>query len=164
VRVLLAVPGILGDHVKGSSDGGFGLVDLHQDDRYGHPGPGFLVMCAQLPPRPRAQKSLTRGTPHDHGASWVVYGVCRGAIEQTKFRWVATDGQWLSPELRESERFVQREGDVAFFLPGEIHKTAAVSDGPAVVVRVEGRAMDRVTRHRYAPETNAVEMFQVAGR
>jgi hypothetical protein len=90
--------------------------------------------------------------------------VYRGAIEQTKFRWVLPGGQWLSPELRESERFVQREGAVAFFLPGEIHKTATVSDGPAVVLRIEGQAMDRVTRHRYDPETNAVEMFQAAGR
>jgi len=90
--------------------------------------------------------------------------VYRGAIEQTKFRWIFPDGQWLSPELCESERFVQREGDVAFFLPGEIHKTATVSDGPAVVLRIEGQAMDRVTRHRYDSQTHAVEMFQAAGR
>jgi predicted metal-dependent enzyme (double-stranded beta helix superfamily) len=161
---LLTQPGCLDDRVHLAAETGFGRVNLHLDDTYGHPGPGFLVMCALLPPSPQAQRSLTHGTPHDHGASWVVYGVYQGAIEQTRFRWSYPDGQWTSPALPADERFVQHEGEVAFFLPGEIYKTATVSDGPALVLRVEGQAMERVIRHRYDQDANTAEMFQAAGR
>lgn len=161
---LLSIPGCLDQRVHLSADSRFGRVNLHCDEQYGHPEPGFLVMCALLPPSAQAVKSLTRGTPHDHGASWVVYGVYHGAIEQTKFAWHYSEGQWTTPTLEPSGQFVQREGEVAFFLPGEIHKTATVSDDAALVLRVEGQAMDRVVRHRYNLADSTAEMFQSAGR
>lgn len=161
---LLAVPHCLKDHVDLSPESGFGRVNLHCDEHYGHPGPGFLVMCALLPPSAQATASLTRGTPHDHGASWVVYGVYQGAIEQSKYTWSYPSGQWTSPHLQASETFVQNEGDIAFFLPGEIHKTATVSETAALVLRVEGQAMDRVVRHRYNLADHSAQMFQSAGR
>ncbi len=161
---LLAHPGCLDHHVNLSPETGFGRVDLHCDEHYGHPGPGFLVMCALLPPSQRATPSLTRGTPHDHGASWVVYGVYKGAIEQYKYIWSYPDGQWTSPHLEASSQLVQNEGDIAFFLPGEIHKTATVSETAALVLRVEGQAMDRVVRHRYNLTDSSAQMFQSAGR
>jgi predicted metal-dependent enzyme (double-stranded beta helix superfamily) len=164
MRQLLAVPGCLDEQLQGSPEGGFWRVNLHLDDTYGHPGPGFLVMCAFLPPSRQATKSLTRGTPHDHGASWVAYGIYQGAIEQTTYCWSHPEGQRTAPVLVENERFVQDVGEVAFFLPGEIHKTATISDEPAVALRVEAQAMDRVVRHRYNPETQTAEMFQAAGR
>jgi predicted metal-dependent enzyme (double-stranded beta helix superfamily) len=164
MRQLLAVPGCLDERLQGSPEGGFGRVNLHLDDTYGHPGPGFLVMCAFLPPSRQATQSLTRGTPHDHGASWVAYGIYQGAIEQTTYCWSHPEGQRTAPVLVENERFVQDVGEVAFFLPGEIHKTATISDEPAVALRVEAQAMDRVVRHRYNPETQTAEMFQAAGR
>ncbi len=85
----------------------------------------------------------------------MVYGVYKGAIEQTKYKWTYTkDGDWMSPELRTSERFVQRPGDVAFFLPGEIHTTTSVGSEPPVVIRLEAQWLDRVLRHAYNPEKN----------
>jgi hypothetical protein len=161
---LLAIPGCLDERLDLSSKAGFGRVNLHLDETYGHPGPGFLVMCAFLPPSRQATKSLTRGTPHDHGASWVAYGIYQGAIEQTTYHWQHPDGQRTAPLLAEKERFVQNVGEVAFFLPGEIHKTATISDVPAVALRVEAQVMGRVVRHRYDPETHTAEMFQAAGR
>ena len=162
-RLLLA-PHSLEGHVDLSSEAGFGRVDLHCDEHYGHPGPGFLVMCALLPARAGATPSLTRGTPHDHGASWVVYGVYQGAIEQSKYAWRYPSGQRTSPRLELSEQYVQNEGDIAFFLPGEIHKTTTVSETAALVLRVEGQAMDRVVRHRYNLTDHSAQMFQSAGR
>lgn len=165
MQQLLAVPGCLDAELDLSSRQGFGRVNLHLDDRYGHPGPGFLVMCALLPPSGQAKKGLTRGTPHDHGASWVAYGIYQGAIEQTTYHWVyPPEGQRTSPLLQERERFVQSVGDVAFFLPGEIHKTATIGDELAVALRVEAQAMNHVVRHRYDPQTHTVEMFQADGR
>ena len=81
-------------------------------------GDGFLLMCG-------VQRPGQDNAPHDHGDSWVVYGVYKGAIEQTKWRWVYPDSDWTSPEIKSAENYVQKEGEVAFFLPGEIHTTAA---------------------------------------
>ena len=33
------------------------------------------------------QRPVQDNLPHDHGTTWVVYGVYQGAIEQTKWRW-----------------------------------------------------------------------------
>src|SRR6266852_2525307 len=105
MRELLAVPGWLEEKLQSLPKGGYGRVDLHMDDKYGHPEPGFLAMCS------------------------------------------AQD--WTSPELKPAERYVQREGEVAFFLPGEIHTTKNVHDGRSLVFRLEGQRLDRVLRHRY---------------
>jgi hypothetical protein len=127
MKDLLARPDLL-EEINRRSGGKPGRVDLHIDDKYGHPGPGFCLMTSL--PGPGSEGAGGR-LPHDHGASFVVYGVCKGAIEQTKYKWTYTkDRDWTSPELKTSERFVQKPGDVAFFLPGEIHKTIRVGTQP----------------------------------
>ena len=55
--------------------------------------------------------------------------------------------------------YVERPGDVAFFLPGEIHNTRNVSDGRSVVVRLEGQELSNVPRHRYNPETGEASLY-----
>ena len=142
MKYLLAVPGWLEEKINLPEEGGYGRADLHLDDDYGHPGPGFLLMCSIQRP---GQDNL----PHDHGASWVVYGVYKGAIEQTKWRWTYGESEWTSPELKPAERLVQKDGDVAVFLPGEIHTTKNLLEGRSLVVRLEGQILERVVRHRY---------------
>lgn len=132
------------EEITRRSGGKPGRVDLHIDEEYGHPAPGFCLMTSL--PSPRSESAGGR-LPHDHGASFVVYGVYKGAIEQTKYKWTYTkDGHWTSPELRTSERFVQRPGDVAFFLPGEIHKTTSLGSEPPVVICLKAQWLDRVLR------------------
>jgi hypothetical protein len=151
MRDLLAEPDLM-EEIKRRSGGKPGRVDLHIDENYGHPAPGFCLMTSL--PGPQGERAGGR-LPHDHGASFVVYGVYKGAIEQTKYKWTYTkDGDWTSPELRTSENFVQKPGDVAFFLPGEIHKTTSVGSEPPVVIRLEAQWLDRVLRHAYNPEKN----------
>lgn len=145
MRTLLAQPDLLGE-IETIADGRTGRIDLHIDERFGHPGPGFCLMTSIN----RAGKRTGGARAHDHGASYVVYGVQSGAIEQTKFTWAySDDGDWTAPVLKPGDCFVQQAGDVAFFLPGEIHKTMAVSENPPVVLRLEGQFLDRVTRHTY---------------
>jgi hypothetical protein len=145
MKDLLADPNLL-EEIERKGGGKPGRIDLHIDDEYGHPGPGFCLMTS-LTPRGQATGGARA---HDHGASFVVYGVYRGAIEQTKYSWAYTkDGDWTAPELRESDRFVQNVGDIAFFLPGEIHRTGAVGDEPPIVIRLEAQLLDRVARHSY---------------
>jgi predicted metal-dependent enzyme (double-stranded beta helix superfamily) len=152
---LLAERGWPEEKLQPLSEGGYGRVDLHVDEEYGHPGPGFLVMCS-------AQRPGQENSPHDHGASWVVYGVYEGAIEQTRWRWVYPEHDWTSPELKPAERYIQGQGAVAFFLPGEIHTTKNIHDGRSLVFRLEGQRLDRVLRHRYNQQENSARAFRAA--
>jgi len=145
MKGLLSAPDLL-EEIKQKGGGKPGRIDLHIDDEYGHPGPGFCLMTS-LTPRGQATGGARA---HDHGASFVVYGVYKGAIEQTKYTWAYNEnGDWTTPELKEGDRFVQNQGEIAFFLPGEIHKTSAVGEEPPIVIRLEAQLLDRVARHSY---------------
>ena len=149
MKALLFSPQLL-EEIEQRGGGRPGRIDLHIDDEYGHPGPGFCLMTSLTP----KGKSTGGARAHDHGASYVVYGVYKGAIEQTKYTWsYPISGDWTAPELTQGEPFVQNVGDVAFFLPGEIHKTSAVGDEPPIVLRLEAQLLDRVERHTYDLET-----------
>lgn len=145
MKILLADANLM-EEIEQKGGGKPGRIDLHIDDTYGHPGPGFCLMTSLTP----KGKSTGGARAHDHGASYVVYGVYKGAIEQTKYTWAYTNAKdWTAPELREGDRFVQKAGEIAFFLPGEIHKTSAVGDDPPIVLRLEAQLLDRVARHTY---------------
>ena len=118
----------------------------YTDTQYGHPAPGFHITCG-------AQKPGQENAPHDHGASWVVYGTYEGAIQQTRWHWDYANGL-LKPRLLQKESFVQAPGEVAYFLPGEIHDTKNVADGRSVVVRVEAQKVATIWRHRYLKDGN----------
>jgi len=126
----------------------------YADDTRGHPAPGFHITCG-------AQRPGQYNSPHDHGASWVVYGTYQGAIEQTRWGWDYSDGL-LKPKLVARTGFVQQPGVVAYFLPGEIHDTRNVAER-SVVVRVEAQKVSTLWRHRYDREANTAKAFLGAG-
>ena len=152
MQELLRAPGWLEERLQLPAEGGFGRHDLHHDKEFGHPEGGFLLMCGIQRP---GQDNL----PHDHGTTWVVYGVYQGAIEQTKWRWSYPATDRTAPELKPLESWVQGPGDIAFFLPGEIHHTRCVAADRAVVIRLEGQKLAGMLRHRYDPQTNTAELY-----
>lgn len=152
MQELLKAPGWLEEQIDLPAEGGFGRHDLHQDEEYGHPEGGFLLMCGIQRP---GQDNL----PHDHGNTWVVYGIHQGAIEQTKWRWSYPEADRTAPEIKPLESWVQGPGDVAFFLPGEIHNTRNVDADRSVVIRLEGQKLAGMLRHRYDPKTNTAEVY-----
>ena len=152
MKQLLAVPGWL-EAAGLPGQEGFGRYDLHLDEESGHPGNGFYLMYSvQIP----GQDNL----PHDHGAAWVVYGVYQGSIKQTKWRWFYPGEGVDQLQIKETGSFVQKDGAVAFFLPGEIHNTLNLEDGRSVVVRLESQKLDRITRYQYNPADNAVTVME----
>ena len=152
MQVLLDVPDWLEEKLNLPEEGGFGRYDLHFDENSGSPEPGFLLMCT-------VQKPDQDNLPHDHGAAWVVYGVYDGAIEQTKWRWFYKGEGVESTQIKQYGKFVQNDGSVAFFLPGEIHKTLNVAGGRSVVVRLESQKLDRITRYQYDSNDNSVKVM-----
>ncbi len=152
MQELLKTPGWLEERINLPAEGGFGRYDLHQDDEFGHPEDGFLLMCG-------VQPAGQEGVPHDHGTTWVVYGVYEGAIEQTKWRWSYPETDRTSPQLKPLESWVQEPGDIAFFLPGEIHHTRNAVEGRSVVIRLEGQKLSGMLRHRYNPKDSSAELY-----
>ena len=134
---------------------GDGTFPIHADTDLGHPDPGFMVFAYRQGPRPEAPPS-----PHDHGACFVVYGVAKGSNVQTRFAWQYDEDSTLPPTLRETQRIVQRPGDAAYFLPGEIHATQGSTDEATVYVRVTSTDLDKAWRHRYHLEHNTSQAFQ----
>lgn len=132
-------------------DGRRARAELHLDEEYGHPDPGFVVKGSVTHPEAPTGGS----TPHDHGSTWVVYGVYRGTMEQYRYGW-EYDEDARTPELTERAKFVQEPGDALFLLPGEIHRTNIVSEEPTWVVRIESQHLDTVARHRYDLDANRI--------
>lgn len=86
--------------------------------------------------------------PHDHGESWVIYGVLQGAMEMGTYARVETPGK--NPRLVKRGSMLVRPGDVQVYLPGDIHDTLCVS-GPAIQFRFTARDLRReTTMVRYA--------------
>lgn len=80
--------------------------------------------------------------PHDHGTSWVIYGVLRGAMEMGTYGRV--DGVDGEPRLVKRGSTLVRPGEVQVYLPGDIHDTVCVS-GPAIQFRFTARDLRRET-------------------
>ncbi len=148
--LLLQVPNLLDGKLE-IPETGTAVASLHHDTDYGHPAPGFWLMC-----NVQTQSGATVGVhPHDHGAAWVVYGVYSGAIQQTTWRWQFHEPDRTVPHLDEAGQWIQKPGEVAFFMPGAIHAQKNVNDGPSVVIRLEGQKLTGVVRHSYNLETEA---------
>ncbi len=148
MKTLLAAPNLMAE-IQERGGGKPGRINLHIDDKYGHPNPGFCLMTSLTP----KGKATGGARAHDHGASYVVYGVFKGAIKQTKYTWAYDqDRDLTSPVLQAGDSFVQNVGDVAFFLPGEIHNTSSAGQEPPIVIRLEAQLLDNVTRHSYTLE------------
>ncbi|MQF94362.1 MAG: hypothetical protein FI731_01610 [SAR202 cluster bacterium] len=152
LKDLMAVPDWLEEKLEIGEEGGFGRFSLHLDEDSGHPGNGWWLMAS-------VQKPGQDNLPHDHGVTWVVYGVYKGSIRQRKWRWAFPGEGVDKAQIVEHGQFVQTDGDVAYFMPGEIHDTLNVEDGRSLVIRLESQKLDRVTRFQYNPETGAMTMM-----
>ncbi len=152
LKKLLAVPGWLEEKLELEEEGGYGRFSLHLDEESGHPGNGWWLMAS-------VQKPGQDNLPHDHGVTWVVYGVYKGSIQQRKWRWAFPGEGVDQAQIKESGRFIQKPGAVAYFLPGEIHDTLNVEEGRSLVVRLESQKLDRVTRFQYNPETGTMKIM-----
>lgn len=130
---------------------------VYSDSQYGYPGPGFHITCgAETPGMYRA--------PHDHGAAFVVYGIFKGAVHQVRWGWEHPNSP-LEPQLAQQSDWVQQAGQVAYFMPGEIHSTHNVddTDGRSIIVRVESQNLKKVERHSYSADENAASLMKANG-
>jgi hypothetical protein len=138
---LLANPDFVRKHLAGQGEG---RTLLYHD-----PDTGVHVMAHG------ADRGDRPGRPHDHGASWAVYGQAIGATEMTV--WERTDDRARDghAEVEAINSFVLEPGRAALFDTGIIHSTA--HPGPARWVRVTGADLDTIERYSYDPERQAMK-------
>lgn len=120
-------------------------AELHRD-----PDHGFMLLAHT------EQADLYR-PPHDHGRSWVLYGLQSGEMEMGT--WARVEGD--DGEVRLVRRNVTRvrAGEAQLYLPGDIHDTRCLS-GSALLFRFterDLRAEDREHRRliRYVERDGA---------
>lgn len=110
--------------------------ELYRDPRHG------FVLLAHTETEGRYRP------PHDHGRSWVIYGVLQGEMEMGTY--ARFDDPSDGPRLVKRGSTLVRPGDVQVYLPGDIHDTLCVR-GPAIQYRFTARDLrQETTMVRYA--------------
>lgn len=107
---------------------------LYRDD-----ATGFLVLA-------HVQPAGKGGAPHDHGASWAVYGNARGRTDMTEYRRVneATEAHAV---LAPQSRYSLHRGQTRAYPSGTVHATAHPEK--AWVLRITGTDLDLLPRFRF---------------
>ncbi len=125
------------------------LAALHRsapasEELYRDPAHGFVLLAHT------EQAGLYR-PPHDHGRSWVIYGVQNGEIEMGAYARLEDASGKVALVQREAS--VLRPGQARVYLPGDIHDTRCLSDAALLFrfterdLKVEDRQHRRVTRY-----------------
>jgi hypothetical protein len=104
---------------------------------YEDPELGFCV-CGHVYEGP------AKGSPHDHGSSWAIYGLAAGDTEMTDWR-IVKKGEGDQPNLVEPVKsYVMKPGDSHLYDVGVVHSPNR--SGPTKLVRIEGKNLDHVKR------------------
>ncbi len=144
---LLANAEFVAGHIAGTAPG---KHKLHHD-----PETGIYVYVHGSDDHDRV------GKPHDHGASWAIYGQATGVTNMTEWRRIDDGESESHAELEIARNFTLGAGVVALFDPGAIHSTAHPE--PARWIRVTGADLDHIRRFRYDPENKTMSVMAATG-
>jgi predicted metal-dependent enzyme (double-stranded beta helix superfamily) len=120
----------------------FGAHELYRDKDL-----GFVVLS-------HVYSKGRRSPPHDHGASWAVYGQARGHTDMTEWERTDGDGWEGAADIRVARRFRLDPAMAGVFEPGDIHQID-YTDG-AAFVRVTGTDLSSIKTRRFVPEERRV--------
>jgi hypothetical protein len=134
------------------------LADLHESaparaELYRDPEHGFALLA-------HTEKGGLYRAPHDHGRSWVLYGVQHGEVEMRSYARIE-DGRGNFRLVRRDSVLV-RPGQVLAYLPGDIHDTRCLTNS-ALLFRFTERDLKRedteghITRYREPDEVWIIE-------
>jgi len=113
--------------------------ELHRD-----PDHGFVLLA-------HAEQAGLYRAPHDHGRSWVLYGIQSGEIEMGTYARIEDEDGAIRLVRRNTT--LVRAGEAQLYLPGDIHDTRCVSDTALLFrfterdLRTEDRQHRRLTRY-----------------
>ena len=123
-------------------DGDDGVVELYQD-----PEKGFLVYA-------HGYTEGKKSPPHDHGASWAVYGQAKQFTEMTEWNRLDDKSEDGHAEIEVSRKYRLDPGMAGAFGPHEIHQIHF--EAGARFVRVTGSDLFLEETLSYQPDSNGV--------
>jgi hypothetical protein len=118
-------------------------ADAERKILYEDPELGFCI-CAH------AYQGAKRGSPHDHGPTWAIYGQVAGETEMTDWKLVTPPRDGQPGKVRLSRRYKLTPGEAHAYGVGDVH--APLRDGPTRLLRIEGRNTEKLTRTPLEPE------------
>src|SRR3569832_1573864 len=120
-----------------------GLTVLHDDKEL-----GFQVLA-------HINDKARKSPPHDHGASWAIYG--QASKHTDMIEWARAGGDDKHAELKEVKRYRLNPGQAGIYQDGAIHSI----DYPdrARFIRVTGTNLDKIQRVRFDLATGAVHQM-----
>jgi predicted metal-dependent enzyme (double-stranded beta helix superfamily) len=140
---LLSNPAFISEHCGEGTPRG--LHVLHDD-----PDLGFQIL-AHINDKARVSP------PHDHGASWAIYGQATHYTEMTEWEREDNGADAKHAELKPVKKYRLTPGHAGIYQDGKIHSI----DYPdyARFVRVTGTNLDRINRVRFDLKTGEVHQM-----
>lgn len=148
---LAAEPGTVGREAscrlveKALRDDAF--VDTHLRDRapgaaprellYEDPELGFCI-CGHV------YGDAAHSQPHDHGATWAIYGQARGRTEMTDWRIVEAGEGDRPARVEPVETYSLEPGQARLYDVGAVHSPRR--EQPTKLIRIEGQNLDHLQR------------------
>ena len=94
-----------------------------------------------------------KGSPHNHGHSWAVYGTAKAVTKMTEWRRTNPESEDKAV-LEPVEHYDLGLGDTRAYGPGVLHSTE--HPRKAWVIRVTGTDVDAIPRYRFKPERDRI--------
>lgn len=104
---------------------------------YEDPDLGFCI-CGHV------YDSPAKGSPHDHGSSWAIYGQADGKTEMTEWKIVEQGDDEKASLVVPERKYTMAPGDAQFYDVGVVH--SPMRDKPVKLIRIEGSNLDNVKR------------------
>ena len=106
---------------------------------YEDPDLGFCI-CGHVYP------GEAKGSPHDHGSSWAIYGLAAGDTEMTDWE-IVEKGEGDKPSLvRPVRTYDMKPGDCHYYPAGAVHSPNRTGKSVTRLIRVEGANLDHIQR------------------
>ncbi len=84
------------------------------------------------------------GQPHDHGATWAIYGQARGRTEMTDWRIVEAGEGGEPARVEPVESYPLEPGQARLYDVGAVHSPRR--ERPTKLIRIEGQNLDKLQR------------------
>ncbi len=136
---LLTDDGFLTHYIRGAKNG---LTVLYEDPKL-----GFQVLR-------HVNEKARVSPPHDHGASWAVYGQATEYTDMTEWERLDDGSDPMKSRLKPAKKYRLTPGRAGIYQDGKIHSI----DYPdkSIFVRVTGTNLDRIPRKMFNLETGKV--------
>jgi predicted metal-dependent enzyme (double-stranded beta helix superfamily) len=136
---LLAEPEFQAHHCKGAKPG---LTVLYEDPKLGFQVLAHVNAKARVSP------------PHDHGASWAIYGQATEYTDMTEWERLDDGGDPMKSRLEVAKKYRLTPGHAGIYQDGKIHSIDYPDN--SIFIRVTGTNLDRITRQMFSLETGKV--------